>query len=73
MTRMTDDIVERLRGRFRYGYPSWHQPCNESMAEAADEIERLRAALREITSMPSLKSTEEEWRRVAKSALEETK
>lgn len=36
------------------------------------EIERLRDALKEITSMPSLKSTEEEWRRVAKRALKGT-
>ena len=72
---MTDDLAEQLRDiaaeielrhlQSQIGHPT-------PLREAANEIERLRAALKETTSMPSLKSTEEEWRRVAKRALEET-
>ena len=48
------DLTERLRDKFRYGYPSWHQPCNEAMVEAADRIEELEAALREIVDAERL-------------------
>lgn len=67
---MTDDIVERLRDKFRYGYPSWHQPCNEAMREAADEIERLRAAFVEILNVPEGRGDAGQMVRIARRALE---
>ena len=39
------DIVERLRG-------FWGDVSNRDIIEAADEIERLRAALDSITKVP---------------------
>ena len=49
---MTDDIVTRLRmpvcGNYDDDHPSWGpQPCARCV-EAADEIERLRADVRDL-------------------------
>jgi alkylation response protein AidB-like acyl-CoA dehydrogenase len=42
------DIVERLRERATSGDTSWLPAMRQDCADAAVEIERLRAALREI-------------------------
>ena len=51
---MTDDLVKRLRD-----YPTNEDGfigIEKTCEEAADRIEQLEAALREICSIPSLKS-----------------
>lgn len=65
------DIVEDLRGRargYRIGGPSAAHTA-VMLETAADEIERLRAALRDIRDMGPMTVDDQRWR-IAKNALE---
>ena len=68
---MTDDLVNRLRGHVAsYDIDAW-MSCNE----AADRIEKLEAALREIAEANSVqvgtdKDMYRRWRYVATNAID---
>lgn len=68
------DLTARLRDKFKYGYPSWHQPCNKAMNEAADRIEELEQALRDMlkgsVSMRSNPMFEDQLVEAERNALE---
>ena len=59
------DIVERLRGSVM-----WYSANAEVIMEAANEIEKLRAALRDIRDMGPMAVDDQRWR-IARAALEE--
>jgi hypothetical protein len=61
------DIVERLRTADIYDYADADKFCNE----AADEIEKLRAALRFYAGDEPWKWTSEDYGKVAHAALGE--
>ena len=70
---MSDDFVKRLRDvadRARKEYPEMFRVSEELAYEAADRIEKLVAALREIGNGPTCCPVSNAMRDIARKALE---
>ena len=65
------DIVERLRVYIRFEHPKNYE--THIVWQAADEIERLREALRDIIAIPNSEAAQGIMKVIARAALAEDK
>ncbi len=65
------DIVERLRVYIRFEHPKNYE--THIVWQAADEIERLREALRDIIAIPNSEAAQGIMKVIARAALGEGK
>lgn len=69
---MSDSLTERLHEVVQKAWANgwWEGRVQRDVAEAADRIDDLEAALREITCIPSPTVTPAKWKEIARRALE---